>query len=177
MMALLTTRYDNFLFEGISMTTQIALSLELLCLLNWLLKHDQAALNALVKHAIEHGFIEELDKYEHTDPQQIPDNLYNSIADFLDYFEQTMIKQLDSVQMDKQTKEAILPALQKLETSSLDFKTIWLSMQQTKAQVHKAPLGHTAKPKTAFPDEQKAEAILFERLLKNWKPNRKETLN
>jgi hypothetical protein len=159
------------------MTSQIALSLELLCLLSWLLKHDQAALNALVKHAVEHGFIEELNKYEHTGPQEIPDHLYNAIADFLDFFEQTMIKQLESVQMDTQTKQAILPALQKLETSSLDFKTIWLSMQQTQAQVHKAPISHAAKPKPALPGQQNAETILFERLLKNWKPNRKETLN
>lgn len=151
------------------MSTQISLSFELICLLSWLLKNEQAMLNSLVKHAIEKGFAEEIGKIDEDDYLKVSDQLYDTVIDFLDFLEKTMIKNLETIQVDHKTKDVILPTLQKIEAGSLDFKTIWLSMQQTKARVNK---GQAIPENLSNPTE-----ILFERLLKNWKPNNKETLN
>jgi hypothetical protein len=167
------------------MTTQISLSLELISLINWMLKKEKTMLNSLVKHAIEHGFIEELAKAESAEQQYQPEELHNTLVDFLDFLEHTLIKNLETIQVDEKTKDAILPALQKIETDSLDFKTVWMSMQQTKARVGGKRYHKTASVVKKTPEAITAPAalvqnpmeILFEELLKNWKPNNKETVN
>ena len=140
-------------------------------------------LNTLVKHALNNGFVEGMAKLDTTNQAEIAENLYANLVEFLAYLEKTLIKNLESVQLDHKTKDAILPTLQKLETDNLDFKTVWLSMQQTKARVHKTHAKIT--PMLNTPTSHKndhliaAEAadILFEELLKHWKPNNKETVN
>lgn len=173
------------------MTAQISLSFELICLINWLLKNEPAMLNTLVKNAIERGFVDELEKVEMLEQSpstetEATDNLYNTLLDFLEFLEHTLIKNLETVQVDNTTKDAILPALQKLEVDSLDVKTMWLSMQQTKARVNKKMRAKNTqcsnshnhdvveKPKLAI---ESPTEILFEQLIKNWKPNNKETIN
>ena len=164
------------------MTTQISLSLELISLINWMLKKEKTLLNSLVKHAIEHGFIEELAKAESTEQQYQPEEIHNTLVEFLDFLEHTLIKNLETIQVDEKTKDAILPALQKIETDSLDFKTAWMSMQHTKARVGrkrypKARTETLEATTTPTPMVQNPMEILFEELLKNWKPNNKETVN
>lgn len=151
----------------------------------WLIKHERASLNSLIKHAIEHGLGEELEKINTFDQTQA-DALYDTLLDFINFMEKSLLKSLETVQVDNKTKDAILPALQKIETDILDFKTVWLSMQQTKARVSKnhhkesqiqevhAPINNGDAIAKHSPD---ATEILFERLLKNWKPTNKETVN
>lgn len=153
------------------MTTQISLSLELMCLINWLVKNEKTLLNSLVKQAVAHGLIDELQQLDQVDPQHAADELYLTIFDFLDHLEQALIKNLETVQVDIKTKDAILPSLQKIEGSSLDFKTMWQSMQQTKARISKK------NANSLTPHIKNPKDILFEEILKNWKPNKKETIN
>lgn len=168
------------------MSAQISLSFELVSLLNWLLRHEKTMLNTLVKHALERGFAEELDKIDPTTASTDGEELYNTVLDFLDHLEHTLIKNMESVHVDNRTKEAIMPTLQKLEGDNLDQKTLWLSMQQTKALILKAQqavpqksMTDTAVASQATPanHNQQANEILFQQLLKNWKPNNKETMN
>ncbi len=169
------------------MSTQISLSFELICLVSWLLKNEKAMLNTLVKHAIQHGFVDELQQLENADQANTNENLYETLLDFLEHLEQTLIKNLETIHVDHKTKDEILPALQKIENDSLDFKTVWLSMQQTKAKVnkkhHKAVnASHAHTPQSSKPAPQdiaqpNATDILFEQILKNWKPNNKESVN
>ncbi len=168
------------------MTTQISLSLELVCLVGWLLKHEKTLLNNIVKQAIEHGFVDELATIESDESQQTTDHLYNTIVDFLEFLEQSLLKNLESVHLDQKVKDSILPMLQKLEAGSMDFKTVWLSMQQTKTRINKAQKAiRTTKPIQAIPrdvvvaDEREKDPmdVLFEQLIKNWKPSNKETVN
>jgi hypothetical protein len=169
------------------MSAQISLSFELVSLLNWLLRHEKTMLNSIVKHALEHGFAEELEKIDPATAGTDSEELYNTVLDFLDHLEDTLIKNLESVNVDNKTKDAIMPTLHKLEGDNLDQKTLWLSMQQTKARILKAQQTNTQKPpladaaRTAQPSKlehhRQANEILFEQLLKNWKPNNKETMN
>jgi hypothetical protein len=172
------------------MSTQISLSLELISLLSWLLKHEKTALSNLVRNALEHGFAEEIDQIDNTVDNGVNEDLYNTVLDFLDYLEDNLIKNLENIQVDHKTKDTIMPTIQKLEGDSLDYKTLWMSMQQTKARMNKATRKEiTAEAKSvvtepslqatepALQAPKNANEILFEQLLKNWKPRNKETLN
>ena len=100
-----------------------------------MLKNEKAMINALVKHALDNGFVEEMAKIDATNHAEVAESLYSNLITFLEYLEKTLFKNIESVSLDQKTKEAIFPTLQKLETDNLDFKTMWLSMQQTKARV------------------------------------------
>ncbi|MFA5306135.1 MAG: hypothetical protein WC365_01660 [Candidatus Babeliales bacterium] len=155
------------------MTTQISLSLELVYLINWMLTHQRSQLNALVKQAIKKGFIEELATIDEAETQST-DFLYATLTDFLDYLEKNLIKQLETVTVSQETKDNVVPALRKVDMNNLDFKTVWSSMQQTRAR-----LGSPSTPQLAPTNNevQNATEILFEEILKNWKPTNKETVN
>ncbi len=156
------------------MTTQISISFELICLISWLLKNEKAMINTLVKHALDNGFVEEMAKFDTANHADVAEHLYSNLITFLEYLEKTLFKHIEHVSLDQKTKEAIFPTLQKLETDNLDFKTMWLSMQQTKARVK------TEKPLLQQKDHvvaAQAADILFEELLKHWKPNNNETVN
>ena len=166
------------------MTTQISLSFELICLISWLLKNDKAMINTLVKHALDNGFVEEIAKIDAENHGEVAENMYSNLVTFLEYLEKTLLKNLENVQFDHKTKDAIFPTLQKLETDNLDFKTMWLSMQQTKARVSRANPKVTtlinnpsARQRNDHIVSADAAGILFEELLKHWKPNNKETVN
>ena len=164
------------------MSAQISLSFELISLLNWLVRHEKAMLNSIIRHALERGFAEELEKIDTTQTVANHEDLYNTVLDFLEYLEHALIKNMDSIHIDTSTKDAIMPTLHKLEADSLDQKTLWLSMQQTRARILKAQQekkssapAHETPQQT--PHSQHASEILFQQLLKNWKPNNKETMN
>ena len=169
------------------MNSQIALSFELVSLINWIVRNEKSLLNNLVKHAIEHGFGEELSKINVSAPQPLNDQMVHSLLDFLEFLEESMLKNFETINVDHKTKDAILPTLQKLESTSLDFKTIWTSLQQTKARINKHHTKSSLMKSSTDSEaallvnqennETNVTTILFEQLLKNWKPNNKETLN
>lgn len=156
------------------MTTQISLSFELISLLSWLIKHEKALLNSLVKHALDHGFAEQFDQLDASQFRGNQEDLYTTVLTFLEFLEASLIKNLETVQLDTQTKDSIIPALQKIEGDSLDQKTLWLSMRQAKARMVKDAQKEAVVEKK---NNQKAAEILFEQILKNWKPNNKEAMN
>ncbi|MCB9493658.1 MAG: hypothetical protein H6679_05280 [Epsilonproteobacteria bacterium] len=158
------------------MSNHISISLELISLINWLMKNEKAMLHSLIKHAIKNGFAQELEKVEALESSKTTEQLYTSVLDFLVFLEDTLIQHLESGNFDPQSKEAMLPALQKLTNESLNDKTIWLSMQQAQHQLSKAAREETTHtPKTE--QEKKAAGVLVEQLLKNWEPSNKDSVN
>lgn len=151
--------------------------------MSWLLKNEKQGLNTLIKHAVQHGFSEELEKVESLDHTKVSEQLYTTILDFLVLLEQILMKNLETISLDTTTKDAILPALEKIDLDSLDDRTIWLSMQQTKDKLHKHN-NHSLKHKhnteektTKQASNEQAKKILFEQLIKNWKPTKNEPLH
>jgi len=160
------------------MTPQVSLSLELICLLSWLVKHDKSTLHKLVKHAVENGFAEELERMENVDHGKIADQMYSTVFDFLDFLEESLADNLEDVQMDSLENEGVIPMLQRLEADNIDFKTLWLSMQQTKNAInaHRADHGSPAIEQTIVKKESPSD-ILGRQLLKNWKPDNTDIVN
>lgn len=166
------------------MSINISLSLELICLVNWLLKNEKQLISALVKQALKNGFAQELEQLDGTQSLENPEDLYATVVEFLLFLEKNLLKNLETVSVDTHTKEEILPVVKKLDADNIDLKTLWLSMQQTKNQLCKDR--HKREQEDELPvvstttlddENNQAAEILFEKLLKNWKPHHKEPLN
>lgn len=150
-------------------SNNISLSLELICLMSWLLKHEKQGLNTLIKNAVQHGFSQELNQVEELDNNKFSEQLYTTILDFLVMLEQILVKNLEEAQLDTKTKDAIAPALEKIDLESIDDRTIWLSMQQTKEKL--------SQQENQDHRIDHVKTILLEQLIKNWKPTKNESLH
>ena len=154
------------------MNTSLSLSFELIYLMDWLLKNEKKMLNALIKHAIKKGLAHDIKKLDSTDVNDVSEKLYDTILDFLLYFEDSLAKNLDTVQLDTKTEDAILPTLKRIDLDNLGENTVKLSMQETKSQ-----LNDSAEEEEGTVFKNHADKVLFEQILKNWKPTTKDTLN
>lgn len=152
------------------MNANVSLSFELILLLDWLLKHEKAQLNNLVKHALENGFMQEIEKVSPEGSPHLSEQFYHSILEFLLFFEQALLQNLVAINVDEATNNAIVPLIKKIDFENMDVKTLWLSMQQTKDKISKSKSDLDQQP-------EKINNLLFEQLLKNWKPGKKIPMN
>ncbi|MFA5075421.1 MAG: hypothetical protein WC436_04955 [Candidatus Babeliales bacterium] len=158
------------------MDTSFSLSLELICLMNWLLKNEKEKLKILINQTIKNGLsyeIEQLDKL--TDNQIDPNDntqLHNTILDFLIFLEDTLIECLEEQELDTKSREKLNLSIQKILPQHVDLKTIWLSVQQAKEKISKIEK-NTSKPI----EEDELRNTLLTQLIKNWTPNNNEPVN
>lgn len=153
------------------MSSHVSISFELILLINWIMKNEKTLINTLIKNALEKGFLQELEKNNQKDTIQTSDQLYAIILEFLIQLEKALIKNLETIAQDQQATEAVLPIFKKMNFENIDLKTIWLSLQQAKTKFNKS------YPQKQPAAENEATTLLFEQLLKNWKPTKKEPLN
>lgn len=151
------------------MNTNISLSFELILLARWLMKHEKQQMSALIKQALENGFMQELESKSHKTYTQIADKFYENILEFLIFLEDALIENLAEFNLDEITNNAMIPLIKKLDISSVDIKTLWDSMQQAKRKI--------SKEDNVQEHPERVDEVLFEHILKNWKPNKKLPLN
>jgi hypothetical protein len=142
------------------MSTSLSLSLELLLLIDWLLKNESTKLKMLVEDALKNGFLDEIDNIEtiEKDSTQLND-LHAVIIEFLMLMEDLLLETLEEKELDYKAKEKLNATIQKINPANLDLRAVWHSLQQTKNQ--KADMKQT----------------FFTQLLKNWKPKHNEPIN
>jgi len=156
------------------MAESFSLSLELICLMNWLLKHEKTKLRTLIEEALKNGFSEELsqiDLYETDDISNL-NQLHTTILDFLVYLEDSLLETLEENVYTSNSTEKLNPTLQKINPQKVDPETIWRSMQQTSTQLTK-----TNQTTTPNQTQNKPEEVLLSKLLKNWNPETNEPVN
>ena len=142
------------------MPTSLSLSLELLLLIDWILKNEPTKLKLLIEDALQNGFLDEIDQIEdiEKDSTQVND-LHSAIIDFLMLMEDLLLETLEEKDSDIKAKEKLDATLQKINPASMDFKTVWHSLQQNKDK------------------KADVEKTIFTQLLKNWKPKVNEPVN
>ena len=158
------------------MNSSLSLSFELIYLMGWLLKRDKAKLKKLVAEAIEQGFIDEVDALSDADYLLLSDQMQSTVEQFMESLEDAITEGVQSMHGSEPMHQDLAPTLKKFDTDLLDEKTLSLSMQQTKKKLsHKKK--HHAKQESLVPVDAEANSILFERLLKNWNPSKKDLMH
>ena len=155
------------------MNNSLSLSLELICLIAWLLKHDEHKLDDLVKKAIQNGLTEDLNKLNHEDAQKVTEELFSTILDFLIFLEDSLEENLKNMQPEINNEKIIMPALKKIELDGLNPSNIRTCIKKTKDQLNK----EKKEKRHDANDADHIKQVLLQQLLKSWKPSNKDTMN
>jgi len=122
---------------------------------------------------MKNGLDKELQKFTHNDVQKASDELYTVILDFLVVLEESLSKTLQTSSIDSKTENAVFPALSKLDAENVDWQALKISMQQTQDELSKEEFKNVSHSQY----KQHATKILFQRFLKNWKPQNNEIMH
>lgn len=158
------------------MATSFSLSLELVLLMSWLLKHKKGELKKLIAKSLDQGLQQELDLIETFTQEELlnvdsdfAEELHNSILEFLMHLEDTLLKELSK--SPNNYKQEISPMAQKLNTQKIDSKTVLLSIANVNQLIEDKNLLKKNNNFTETTD------ILFSEILKNWVPKTNEPVN
>ncbi len=136
---------------------QFVISPELLHILHWLMKYEEAALIDLVAQAYYKGFEEKIKKQDMYDQIQDSNDLQNSVVDFLNFLEH----QISTLNNQANTKTIIHPnvidTLDRIDPKQFDFETIKSTVLATADKI---------RPK----NNTDARKMFLKELLKQWEP-------
>lgn len=158
------------------MSTSFSLSLELVLLMGWLLKHEKKSLQKLVTKSLKAGLVKEIGLIDTFSQEELLDidsdfsqELHNSILDFLMHLEDVLLDELET--REPKEKQSFSTTIQKINKQKLDNKTLLVSLKHTNNQID------DMKKKKSSKKQDKLNEILFSELLKNWMPNTNEPIN
>ncbi len=155
------------------MNTSLSLSFELIYLIDWLLKNDKQKLTTLIQQAVSHGLAQDLKRINPNDYLKVSEELYSTILDFLVFLEDTLAENLKDLSASNTADNVMMPAIKKIDDENLNDATLRNSIQDAKDQLHKErEEGHE---EAANVDH--AKEVLYEKILENWLPTNKETMN
>lgn len=143
-----------------SETGQLAISLDLLLLLRWLVQNEPTAIERLVQNAVKSGLGDQLTN--HKNPRTFDDvvdqvDLHLCVADFFSLLESALHKNALLTEELALTGNPVMPTVSKIDLHNCDNETIALSVAKAT----------TALKKDAKKDIQET---LYKELLKNWHP-------
>lgn len=158
------------------MSASLSLSLELVLLMDWLLKHEKKPLQKLIKKVLKNGLEDEIDLIDMFYQKKLLDmdsdisqELHNSILDFLMSLEDMLV---DGLKEKNSFEEKIFSqSLQMINKQKLDNKTIMLSLKKTNDEMIEISKNNSEKK------HDKIKNTLFSELLKNWSPTTNEPIN
>ncbi len=138
---------------------QLTVSYELLYLVQWLLEHESEALKKLISHALENGLKQDLQTAVNSELKSTEDIQY-SIVDFLALLETLLQENISEQNMKRIMEKKLMPAIDNIDNKECDKATVDFSVEKATSKIENNPEGN--------PQE-----ILFQELLKCWKPNKK----
>jgi hypothetical protein len=144
-------------------TQQLTLSYELLQLLAWLTENEPDKLKKLVKYAYNNGLKEDIAYTKSSKDASLADTMQYTLADFLNLFELLLQEVAEENVIQKVVEKKLLPALDHIDSTACDNATLQSSLEKTTSKIETHP--------QANPQE-----LLFQELLRSWKP-KKETLS
>jgi hypothetical protein len=141
---------------------QFVISYELLHLLQWIVEHGSHELKQLVGKALAAGLRERM---HHADADMhIAEEMQDSIVDFFSLLEGLLIETVNEQAMLKAHEKNLMPALEHIDSTVCDTATVRSSLEKATTKMTKNPNAN-------------AQQLLFEELLKRWKPNKKAMMN
>ena len=155
------------------MSSQLTISFEIICLMEWLLNHKKEALAQLVKDAVASGVGNEIGSVRDLDSMDMTEHLYDTVFDFVVGLEDLLIVELETEVAGKRMREKMAPIIKKIDFAKIDLKTLIVSVQEAKA----ALLKKSDDERKMLPATAEINNELFSQLLKNWHPESSEPMN
>ena len=141
---------------------QFVISYELLHLLEWIVEHGSHELKQLVGKALAAGLRERI---HYTDADMhVAEEMQDSIVDFFGLLEELLTETINEQAMIKAHEKNLMPALEHIDSTVCDTATVRSSLEKATTKMSKNPNAN-------------AQQLLFEELLKRWKPNKKARMN
>lgn len=153
---------DNMLFSDTTQN-QFVVSYELLSLLKWLVEHDANKLKKIIGKALETGLKHELRAIDITSKEN-SEEIHHSIVEFLGLLEVLLYECLSDDLVKQAIEKKLMPAIDHIDSTICDDATLQSSIQ-------------TATAKSEHHPERNPKELLFEELLKHWKPAKKSAAN
>jgi len=141
---------------------QFIISYELLHVLHWLLKHEEAELSRLVTQAFVKGFEDKIKQQDVYAKLQHSDDLQNSIVNFFSFLEDHVASISNVENSKKIIDHNIIKALDHIDPKRFDYETIKSTVRATAEKIN--PKSKTT-PKELFLKE----------LLKHWNPKKEKS--
>lgn len=143
--------------------TQLTLSYELLFLLQWLIENEPNKLKNLIAGALKNGLKDELKTIDNSIEQKNTQDMQYSLVDFLGFME-VMLQEVNNEQtMQRIMEKKLMPAIDQIDTNACDTETVQCSVEEATSKLELEP-------------DKNAQELLYQELLRCWKPN-KETLS
>jgi hypothetical protein len=127
----------------------------------------------MVKQAIENGFLNDINKLDVQASPFTADYSYTTILNFLLSIENNLAEHINKIKETPQVDNQENYDCAQGEVPVADIKTLWLTNRQVKNML-------SVQQRKKLEEQKSLEgvaAILFEQILKNWKPTKKEPLN
>ncbi len=143
----------NHLFEE----EQFVISQELLYILHWLLKHEEAELSKIITKAYTKGFEEKLKKQDMLDQIQQDDDLQSSVLHFFNFLEHHIHTMASQESSKKIMHLNVMETLDHIDPKRFNYETIKSTVIATADKI---------KPK----NQHQAKSMFLKELLKQWNP-------
>jgi len=155
--------HDNFGKDASQ--AQFILSYELLLLLRWLLEHDEEKLRKMVAKAYGSGLGRELDKIDYTSRELYqPNDMQDNVVEFFSMLENILMEVIHDQVRAKAQRQNLKPSVDKIDGHECDIETVQCSLEKATVKIEHNP---HANPKE----------LLFEELLRHWKPTNRTVVN
>jgi hypothetical protein len=145
-------------------TQQITLSYELLQLLAWLTQNEPDKLKKLVKYAYKNGLKEEIAYTRRSKDVSLADTMQYTLVDFLNLFELLLQEIAEENTLQKVVEKKLLPALDHIDSTACDMATVQTSLEKATSKIEAHP-------------QINPEELLFQELLRSWKPKKENLSN
>lgn len=143
-------------------TSQFVLSFELLTLLAWLIEHETDKLQKIVDKAVVSGLKQQLrlsEQFEQ-DAAMAQQARYN-IVEFFGLLETLLSTALSKDTIKCATEKNLLPTIDHIDSTVCDMETLRGSIEKAATKLQNHPCDNP-------------QQVLFEEILRSWKPNKKQ---
>jgi hypothetical protein len=151
---------SNNIFES---PEQLVISYELLCLLQWLVEHDIDKMQRIIDTALKKGLYKKVLNKNNRAQFQSFDQAQHAVTEFFTILEALLIDKLSIHQAQELEKRDCLPEIDRIDTKNYDQAMVQTSIDKA--------------TKNAQKSDKSAQELLFQELLRRWKPGKNSTFN
>lgn len=154
---------DDSFNHNNSANDQFVVSYELLALLRWLIENDAEKIKKIITKSFSMGLKQEINQLQNQQNMSI-DDIHFTIIEFLGLLDAMLNDLMHEQMVQRAIEKKLIPTIEHIDSTICDDDIV-------RSSVEKA----TSKSEQ-FPHEN-PQTMLYQELLKRWKPNKKMTVN